>query len=299
MSDTIKFLYRQFFITPPKANPQQHNLKGQIGIVTGSNIGLGLDACRQLLELGLSHLILAVRSTSKGNDARISLARQTPGAKIEVWELDLNKYDSITAFTQRCSNLPRLDFVILNAGVFKFAMEINKTTGHEEVVQVNYLSTALLALQLLPILDKKNVSRSRPGTLTIVGSETADWAAFKEQKEEYIMQAFDDPKYFDMQDRYYTSKLLQAIFVVELCSILPSSKGIVNLVNPGFCYGSGLHTEVTGALGFVFGIYKRLIGRSTSLGARTLVDAAVVQGPGSHGQYLSDCAFAKYDTSTS
>ena len=298
MSETLRFLYRQFFITPPKANPQQINLRGQTAIVTGSNSGLGLEACRQLLGLGLSHLILAVRSQSKGNDARVSLGREAPGAKVEVWELDLCSYDSITQFTQKCATLPRLDFAILNAGVFKFNMEINKPTGHEEVVQVNYLSTALLALQLLPILDKKNISRSRPGTITIVGSETAEWAAFKEQTQSPIFPAFNDPKYFDMQDRYYTSKLLEAIFVVELCSILSSSKGIVNLVNPGFCYGSGLHTEVTGALGFVFGIYKRLIGRSTSVGARTLVDAAVVQGARSHGQYLSDCAIARSDSLT-
>ena len=205
----------------------------------------------------------------------------------------MKSYDSVTTFTQRCAGLPRLDFAILNAGIFKVNQEIVKPTGHEEVLQVNYLSTALLALQLLPIMDKKNVSGSRPGTITIVGSETAEWAAFKEQTQNPIFPAFNDPKYFDMQDRYYTSKLLEAIFVVELCAVLPSSKAIVNLVNPGFCYGSGLHTEVTGALGFVFGLYKRMIGRSTSIGARPLVDAAVVQGAGSHGQYLSDCAVAK------
>ena len=296
MSETLKFLYRQFFITPPKANPQVISLRGQIGIVTGANVGLGLEASRQLLELGLSHLVLAVRSKSKGDDARIALSRQAPGARIEVWELDLNNYNSVTAFTQRCAGLPRLDFAILNAGVFKICQEISTHTGHEEVLQVNYLSTALLALQLLPIMDKKNVSRSRPGTITIVGSETADWAAFKEQTESPLLPAFNDPKYFDMQDRYYTSKLLEAMFVVELCAVLPSSKCIVNLVNPGFCYGSGLHTEVTGVLGFVFGIYKRMIGRSTSTGARPLVDAAVVQGAASHGQYLSDCSIAKYSS---
>ena len=201
MSETLKFLYRQFFLAPTKVNPQKSNLRGQTGIVTGSNIGLGLEASRQLLELGLSHLILVVRNKEKGNNARIELAREAPGAKIEVWDLNMRNYESITQFTHRCAMLPRLDFVILNAGIFKPELEINKAICHEEVVQVNYLSTALLAIQLLPVVDKKNTSRSRPGTITIVGSETAEWAVFKEQKETQIFSAFNNPKYFDMQNR--------------------------------------------------------------------------------------------------
>jgi hypothetical protein len=34
---------------------------------------------------------------------------------------------------------------------------------------------------------------------------------------------------------------------------------------------------------------KRVIGRSTKVGARTLVDSAVVQAQESHGRYLEDC----------
>ena len=289
MSETLKFLYRQFFLVPTQASPHDNNLHGKTGIVTGSNIGLGLEASRQLLELGLSRLILAVRDRRKGNNARAELARSAPASKIEVWDLNLSNYESVSAFTQKCATLPRIDFAILNAGILKTTMEINKATGHEEVLQVNYLSTALLAFQLLPIMAHK-ASPSKPSTLTIVGSETAEWASFKEQNENPIIPAFNNPKYFDLQDRYYTSKLLAEFFLVQLHHSVPSSKVIINVVNPGFCYGSGLHTEVTGALGVIFGIYKRLIGRSTSVGARTLVNAAVVQGPSSHGQYLSDCA---------
>lgn len=65
MASYLKFLYRQFFITPPKADPHVINLHGQTGIVTGANVDLGLEACRQLLDLGLSHLILAVRNKGK------------------------------------------------------------------------------------------------------------------------------------------------------------------------------------------------------------------------------------------
>ncbi|KAL8636359.1 MAG: hypothetical protein Q9228_006238 [Teloschistes exilis] len=293
MSDTLRFLYRQFFLTPSATDPHQHSLEGRTGIVTGSNIGLGLEASRQLLSLRISRLILAVRDLSKGEKARRELARAAPWAIIEVWQLDLSSYASVQAFARRCDTLPKVDLAILNAGILKVEMQINQSTGHEEVLQVNYLSTALLAILLLPILAKSS-EKSKAGRLTIVGSETAEWAKFQERTSKPILAAFNEPRYFDLQDRYYTSKLLEEFFVTSLCRTVPRSKVVVNIVNPGFCYGSGLHTEVTGALGVVFGIYKRIIGRSTAVGARTLVNAAVVQGEQSHGRYLSDCAMAPF-----
>ncbi|KAI9789481.1 MAG: hypothetical protein M1816_006023 [Peltula sp. TS41687] len=283
------FMYRQFFVTPPAVSPSRVKLAGQTGIVTGSNQGLGLEACRQLLALGLDHLILAVRDESKGRRARDDLAASAPGAKIEVWKLDLSSYESVIAFAQRCGSLRRLDFAILNAGVFKTKLEINPTTGHEEVMQVNYLSTMLLTILLLPVVQEKN-SPSKPGRISIVGSETAAWCKFKEQQSTPILAAFNDPKLFERQERYYTSKLLGQLGITNLVKRVPSSVAIVNIVNPGFCHGSGLHREASiGVVGAIFTGVKRTIGRSTQIGARTLVDAALMHGPESHGRYLGDC----------
>lgn len=283
------FFYRQLLVTPKAADPQQIKLQGQTGIVTGSNVGLGLEASRQLLGLGLSHLILAVRDEAKGKAAKEALAKGAPGAKIEVWKLDMSVYESVTSFAERCTSLARLDFVILNAGVFKVKQEINESTGHDEVIQVNYISTALLTILLLPVLAQKRASTSKPSRLVIVSSETAAWCKFKEQNASHILSAFDDPKGYDMQERYYTSKLLEELFLKQLIKHVPSSVAVVSAVNPGFCYGSSLHREAGGVIGVVFTGFKRMIGRDTSVGARTLVDAAVVQGPESHGQYLGDC----------
>lgn len=285
----LHFFYRQFFVTPKAADPQQIKLKEQTGIVTGSNVGLGLEACRQLLALGLSHLVLAVRDENKGKAAKEDLARGAPDAKIEIWKLDMSVYESVTSFAQKCNSLARLDFIILNAGVFRLKHEINENTGHDEVIQVNYLSTALLTILLLPVLLAKKANAAKPSRLVIVSSETAAWCKFKEQNSSQILSAFDDPKGYDMQERYYTSKLLQELFLKQLVKQVPSLVAVVNAVNPGFCYGSSLHRDAGGIVGVVFTGLKRFIGRSIAIGARTLVDAAVVQGPESHGQYLGDC----------
>lgn len=321
------FLYRQFFLTPALITSETHSMVGKTGIVTGSNSGLGYHASSQLLALGLSHLILAVRDTRKGEAAKTSLLathRQSGGGSsskrppptVEVWPVDLTEFTSIAAFAERVRDTPDLtvDFCILNAGVARFGFEI--ANGNELTVQTNWLGTALLAITLRPILQAQynnattananghfssyssNTSVSRPPVLSIVGSETAQWAVFKEAKiakkeRRSVLNVLNDKERFNMGDRYYTSKLLLALFFREFVNRLPAddegkSAVVVNMVNPGFCYGSELHRSLSGPLGKVFGWMKRAIGRRSEVGARTLVHGAIVAGSESHGRFLSD-----------
>lgn len=162
------FLYRQLFITPPTVTSTPVSLVGQTGIVTGSNTGLGYHASSQLLALGLSHLILAVRDTAKGEQAKTSLLstlnesfgrrdnNKTP-PRIEVWPVDLTNYTNITAFADRVRDTPdlRVNFAILNAGVARFGFELSQLHGNEITIQTNWLGTALLALTLRPVLQEQ------------------------------------------------------------------------------------------------------------------------------------------------
>ncbi|KAH0371406.1 hypothetical protein KCU65_g1864, partial [Aureobasidium melanogenum] len=53
-ASTRQYLYRQFFVTPPLVSPQEVDLMGKTAIITGSNVGLGLECARQLLDLKLT-----------------------------------------------------------------------------------------------------------------------------------------------------------------------------------------------------------------------------------------------------
>lgn len=274
-----------------KLPPASTNLSGKVAVVTGGGNGLGFQCCRQLLKLNLSYLIITVRSLRKGEEARAQLLEEHPNAQIDLWELEMGSYGSIQALVRRTEQLERLDIAILNAGLVKAEFELNASTGHEETIQINYLSTMLLSILLLPVLKSKSPAGS-PGRLTIVGSGTAYFAAFPNRNEVPLLASFDkspnpDKKALD-PERYWVSKLLGHLFMVKLAGYVRAEDVVVNIVEPGLCKGSQLNRESGGAVGAVMWIVKFLLGRTLEVGASTYVDAAVVKGKEAHGSYIAD-----------
>ncbi|KAF4781107.1 short-chain dehydrogenase [Colletotrichum scovillei] len=279
------FLNSQFCATV-RTPPKDLSLSGKTAIVSGANIGLGFTAARQLLDHNLSRLIIAVRSAERGEAAAKTLRESHPDATVEVWSLDMLSYKSIQDFANRCSTLPRIDYVILNAGMVQEDFRLSPA-GHEQVFQVNYLSTALLAILLLPVLKSKKAS-DQPSRLTIVNSGTAFMAKFPEQDKTPMIPAFDDEKSFNATDRYSTSKLLGHFFIIKLAEHVRREDVVVNLVDPGLCKGSGLHRHVGSLIKTIAEVGKSLTGRTLEVGASTYLDAAVVRGEETHGSYLMD-----------
>jgi retinol dehydrogenase-12 len=279
----LSYLYRQFFIHPPPI-PSSLSLKNQIVLITGANSGIGLEAARQCVKLEAELVILAVRSQTKGEAAKSDILRTNPDstAIVEVWLLDLESFDSVVAFGKRINDLSRLDVAMLNAGVFKFAWETT-TNGLESSLQVNHLSTALLSLLLLPVLRKTAIAVQKPSRLTFTSSEVHMWTPFKEQNTTNILECLNDKEYFkDYTDRYCVSKLLGVFWVRELATKIPKDVVILNLINPG-SVDTGLHRDNK-----VFQFMDKVVGRTPEEGGRLLIDAAMVKGSESHGQYMSE-----------
>jgi len=93
-------------------------------IITGANTGLGREAAKHIVRLGASKVILAVRTVSKGEDARKYIEKETKKTGVmEVWQLDMSSTESIKAFSQRANSLERLDVLIANAGIWPTAHE--------------------------------------------------------------------------------------------------------------------------------------------------------------------------------
>ena len=269
-------------------------MEGKAAIVTGVNQGLGFEAARQLLTLGLAHLVVAVRSLDKGKAAAAELVTANPSAKIDVWALDMESYDSIRAFVQKCDDeLPRIEYTVLNAGIAPVDFRKVRSTGHETAVQVNHLSTVLLTILLLPVLKAKS-TRQDPARLTIVNSVMAHLCKFPNRAQRPLLPSFDDPKTppWDPQERYGVSKLLPQLFLVKLTDYVNSDDVIINMVDPGLTKGTGSGRDATGVILILSKLFMGIAGRTVDRGAATYIDALLGHGKETHGCFLMNTEIA-------
>lgn len=276
--------FKNQFRSKPRWAPKSTDLTGKVAVVTGANSGLGLEASNQLLSLKLSHLIIAVRSAVKGEKAANLLRAKYPKAIIDVYQLDMSSYDSIKKFTTQLAQLQHVNIAILNAGVMSPKRKIVPETGHEEIIQVNYISTALLCILLLPIL--KRSSTNDPGRITIVGSGLAFAAKFVSRNASPLLPALDNPDNFDAADQYNISKLLGMMFLSKLADHVSADDVVVNVVDPGFVKDTSLSRDNSLVVSMLLAIFKSITARSVAIGASTYVDATVVKGKESHGCYI-------------
>lgn len=242
--------------------PSKIDLTGQTVAVTGATAGLGYESSLQLLRLKAGTLIMGVRNTSKGNEARERLLADSevkkvnPQAKVKVFKLDLVDEKSVVSFANRVlKEESRLDILLLNAGINLAAFQTSPT-GHEmyifltthlsnknsrpdkannhpknRLMQVNYYSNALLSLLLLPLLSKTS-QQSQKSTnphlpkITWVGSLAQGFnslSKFPLHTTPHILPYFDDPNVYSRFSRYPDSKMLVAMFVREMAKHVPST----------------------------------------------------------------------------
>ncbi|OLN84935.1 WW domain-containing oxidoreductase 1 [Colletotrichum chlorophyti] len=297
----VGFIRSQFKHLP---YPSQ-DCAGRTIIVTGSNVGLGLEAARHFVRLNAGKVILAVRSTDKGEAARTDI-ELTTGRRgvVEVWPLDQTSFDSVKEFSARADALPRLDWVVLNASIA--AGKRSDAEGFESHITVNVLSTFLLGLRLLPVLRRSGKSFNFVPKIVIVASDASrvrevdennrkkkKQAKFHERNEEDIYKALNNNK--SLTDRYNTTKLMQVILARQMALAADASgKGRVQIttLNPGLC-STALFRNVPFPLTLVVKVGLKLLARSAEVGSRCLVAGAFV-GDEAHGMYMSDCVVVKF-----
>lgn len=291
MSFLAAFIYRQFIHEPPAPTA---SFKGRTVIVTGSNSGLGREACRMIVRLGASRVILACRNVDKGKIAAKDIQATTSCSPdmLEVWHLDMSSYASVLAFAKKVNaDLPRLDVLLANAGMVtrKFRM----TEDNEESITTHVVSLSLLAFLVLPKLRETAMKFNTQTHFTATASELYEVAKFKERKvpDGKIFATLNDKSKANMEDRYNVSKLLLMLVIRQVATMFPldSRQIIMNCVAPGFCHSElGMNEINDPILNRVVQIVKNILCRPTEVGARTLVYGASA-GANTHGQYLPDC----------
>ena len=283
----FSFLYSQLVFTPPK--PTQ-KYTGQTVMVTGSNIGLGLEAARWFVKLDAAKVILAVRTIEKGDEAKKDIEASTKRmGVVEVWSLDLSSYESVKQCAKKAEGLERLDVLVENAGILTWQFKMME--DNESHITTNVVSPLLHAVLSLPKLRETSIKFNTVTKLVFTQSFTHWMAKFNERKEANILESLADEKKADMADRYNVSKLLGMYSVRKFAELETASKKagkvVINFLNPGWVV-TNVIKEYEGLDWLMFVISRSIFARSTEVGSRTIVNAAEA-GEDSHGQYLNDC----------
>ena len=289
-------LIRGKWVPPRDTHP---SFKGSNVVVTGANIGLGFEAAVKFVQLGADKVVLAVRTLSKGEEAQQKIEQRT-GRKgvLEVWHLDMLDYMSIKTFAERASRqLDHLDIAVLNAGIANWDYK-ESTYGYEQTMQVNVLSTTLLALLLGPKLRASKTNSYTP-VLEIVGSSN-HYMITKMNSEETPFASYNTAGAFNPMNQYSTSKLFVRYAEIALKRLAngswSDSKGAsetdpsfyVTVVCPGATQ-SDLARDASDKwfLRLPIWIFSTFFQRTTEEGARTYI-SGVTLGLKGHGRFWKD-----------
>ncbi|KAL7928319.1 hypothetical protein V8C35DRAFT_244845 [Trichoderma chlorosporum] len=260
---------------------------GKTVLVTGANTGLGFEAAVKYSALGAEKLILGVRSVEKGEVAKKRILEQT-GRKsdtIDIVTVDLGNYASVQAFVPALeAKVAHLDVALLCAGLGNPSY-VKAATGWEMAVQVNVLSTALMAILLLPLLRKSAASGRQPRMTFVesVGHESVknEWL----DPTGSLLQASNQEEGWDATKSYSMVKLLgMAAMALVARATANSSPGIiVNAVCPGLCK-TDLGRNFNLIAKAVMVPFQAVFARTGEQGSRSLVSATAL-GPESHGKF--------------
>lgn len=273
---SVYFWASQFSRIPP---PPQANLAGKTVVVTGANRGLGLAAAKHFARMNPERLILACRSEDKGIRAVQEIARETGYIHSEIRVLDQSSFSSVSAFVDKLEAEPygRVDILLANAGLN--ALEYVRTKdGWENSLQVNHLSTSLLALRLLPLMHTTARVHGTQPRITVVSSDLHLFARVSNsllRAPAGILRTLSSQKSnITILFRYNLTKLFNVFFTHALVQRLPDNTPVVvNAAHPGYCV-STFSSEWPWYLRFQEGILSRFVARSTDQGASVLVWAA-------------------------
>lgn len=287
---------------------------GKTVLITGANIGLGLEAAVKFAALGATRLVMGVRSIARGEAAKAEIVRRAgcDANTIQLHELDMKTFASVRAFAETvAAREPRLDIAVLNAGVAAPSHELSPE-GFEMSVQVNVLSTALLAILLLPLLRRSAEVSGQPSHLEFVGSaahrgvkpdtfagaSSGDGASSRGR----ILDLVSDKPFFAFDRQYHVSKLL-LMYVVDglVQSMSPSDSTnpttttdnhppvIMTTVCPNLCR-TNLGRDFSTLIKLPNYMFQLVFARTAEQGSRTLVSGAAL-GEDAMGEFWSHDVF--------
>ena len=283
---------------------------GKTVLITGATTGLGLEAAKKVAALNPEKLVITARTKEKGQYAKeqielhlreLTTDSGSRSVDIDIYLLDMSEFASVKAFAELINaRIRKLDVVILNAGQHNKAWS-KSVDGWEQDLQVNSLSTTLLALLLLPnLLAAADSDPKHPPHLNFISSGLA-----RVVNPSLVHKYYDSPSALlamsaekawpGGQPQYGLSKLLLEYsmrHIARLPAVSPPSgpvKVVVNSACPGMCKTDLGRAYTANSILFTFLVWlmSLLVLRSAEAGSRTYV-SAVTRSDESQGKLWKD-----------
>jgi NAD(P)-dependent dehydrogenase (short-subunit alcohol dehydrogenase family) len=197
---------------------------GKLIVVTGANSGTGKEAARRLAQAG-AHVVLAVRTIAKGEQAREEILAAQPGAQLDVRRINLADLASVREFADGliADGVP-VDVLVNNAGVM--APPTRQVTADDFELQFgsNFLGPFALTMRLLPLI----LAAPAPRVVTM-SSGVASYGRIR----------FDDPqckRRYSPNLSYAQSKLADLMMTLRLADLATANGWdlMSNAAHPGF-----------------------------------------------------------------
>ncbi len=232
-------------------------LQGKTIIITGANSGIGYEAARALAAKQAT-VIMACRSTDKGQKALDQIQAESPNADLKLMGLDMADMASIRNFSKTfLTEFNQLDILINNAGVM--ATPFNKTVdGLELQLGTNHYGHFLLTGLLFDRL------KSTPNSRVVTVSSYAHFMG---------RINFDDLNCDNSYQKwmaYGQSKLANVLFAYELNrrTSQNSDNPLSIVAHPGYAATNLQHTT------WFFSMLNPIMAQSQEMGALPTLYAA-------------------------
>ena len=132
----------------------QPNTEKPLYIITGATGAMGKVIAKRLALQGKS-LILACRDFEKGVKLAGELKEKTQNDDITPMHLDLTSFARVKAFVAELSDLKRPVAALINNAAVLTRRRKTSADGYELTIQVNFLSTVLLSMLIVPMFHDK------------------------------------------------------------------------------------------------------------------------------------------------
>ncbi|KAK4448386.1 hypothetical protein QBC34DRAFT_301053 [Podospora aff. communis PSN243] len=272
--------------------------RGRTALITGANGAYGSRAAKLFANRDIDTLVLVdvmdCNRVKKEIEAELGDAgKQVP--KILVWKVDMMTFKGCMELAKRLHELEYLDHALLTAGILSFNRR-ESPDGWETSIQVNFLSTALISLLLLPAM-KSSPGNPNPPVLTFTttfGMYPSSFTMGMPKHGSYLKRLSNNKDGMEQGHQYGRSKALLLYFSRELATRCSASKEVpkvtINSADPGTAW-----TPLTdlNRSQFIPRMITQFAAREPEFGAVALTNGASASEE-SHGQIVHDFDFAHY-----